>query len=157
MDVTGVAAGAIVGAIAGDAYDKTKDKLDNITGNDLPEHGPVELQIIMHLVSEVHKAWMEDRNKFCPPKMTPIALSQVGYGRGYEYKRRNYKHVSMLCASAMNLDVSTPIGTITFAMNKGWNAFDMPDDSVVYISSGGPNAASAVLYYGDDSLDIAGV
>lgn len=156
IDLAAVAGGAIIGGVASDLYDKTKDKAADLTGNNTPEHGPVEMQIIMHLVSEIHKAWFEDRNKFCPAKMMPIALATLGAGRDYEYKRRNYKHVSLLLGAATSLDVVTPIGTITFAMNKGWNPFDMPDDSIVRITGAGPTTMSAYLYYGDDSIDMPG-
>lgn len=152
MDPTSIAVGAAAGAAIGDVYEKVKDTAKGATGNDIPEHGPIELHMLVDLVADIHKAIKEVRDSKSPPTMKTVILSVAN---PYELKRNGYNHVSILCSSAFTVNVETVIGNISFALNTGWNAFDLPDNTMVSLPTG--NALQVVIRWGEDSLDIAGV
>lgn len=151
MDPTSLAVGAAAGAVIGDVYETTKDAAQGIAGMPNVEHGPIELQLLVELVAEIHKAVLDVQRASRPDEK----IVQLSTGQPYELKRHNYKHVSMLCQAATSISLMTKIGSITYALNAGWNAFDHPDNSMVTLTSGGPT--NVIIHWGEDSLDIPGV
>lgn len=147
-----MAVGAVTGAVAGDIYEHVKDSAGDIAGVNKPEHGPIELHMLVDLVAEIHKIIRDANQVYGPAVMRKAYLTT---GNPYTLYRNGYKHVSMLATSSMTINVQTEIGQIAFAINAGWNAFDLPDNVQLTLSSGGPN--NVILRWGDDSLDIAGV
>lgn len=154
MDVVSLAAGALIGGVADDVYDKVKDKAGEVTKGELPEHGPIELHMLVDLVAGIEKVIREARLENCAPKYRKVVLSQSA---PFELKRNGYRHVSLLTTTAFTANCMTEIGTVAFSMTAGWNAFDLPESTMVTINTGGPTIQSVILYHGDDSLDIAGV
>lgn len=156
--IPGMAAGAIIGSVATEAFEKVRDKATEQVQGKAPQHDGIESEILVHLVSNIEKIIREAKESNCPPDMRTIQLQNITLnGMGTQIKRRGYKHVSLLCAAAVNLSVVTAIGTIAFAMTVGWNPFDLPDGVTVYIASGGANYQNVIVYWGDDMLDMSGV
>lgn len=152
-----IAAGAVVGGMAGEAYQHAKDKAAEVAGQPQIEHGPVELGLMLEVMSNIEKLLHEAKAQACPPLMVPFLFPNANtyIGNGRRLDRRGYKHVSLLTSAAFTAIVRTPVGNISFNLSTGWNAFDMPDGVEVWAQ--GANDVKVELYYGDDSLDIPGV
>lgn len=149
--IAGVALGAAAGAVVEDIYEKSKEVAQGISGSPSVEHGPIELRLLVELLAEIHKAVIEVRNQSRPDYRS----IQLSTGQPYELKRRNFNHVSILLAAATTVVVNTALGDISFNLNVGWNAFDMPDNVSVRLSAGGPT--NVIIRWGEDSIDIPGV
>ena len=153
-----VAAGAAIGAVVSDAYDKAKDRAAGAAGTPTVDHGPVELHMLVDMVSRIEEAIHAARAAVCPPEFKVELIPGNGGAvvvDGLRYERRGYKHVSLLAAATFTLVVQSPIGPINFTMNAGWNACDFPDHVTLWNTSANP--IKVVLYRGDDTIDITGV
>lgn len=160
IDPASVAGGAIIGAIASDAYDKAKDAAT-------PEavvHDGVETAIIMELVAELHEYTKRVEAQRCKPQFVKVPLpvsptpgaDQPNIPGVYTVKRLGYNHVSLWTTTAsLKVAVHSDVGPAVFTMNVGWNAFDVPEGALVWLDSG--TATTVILYYGESSLDITGV
>lgn len=156
IDPVQLIAGGIAGAMVNDAYEKTKEKGKEVAqGGELPDHGPIEMQMIVDILSRLEMDWREAKNNNCPPLFRVVRINGTGF-TPYEIKRGGYKHMSILSSAAFTLSVQTEIGEIDFAINNGWNAFDMPNNALVNIKTG-TAPSSFIIFYGDDALDIPGV
>lgn len=152
MDPTSLAAGAAAGAIVGDLYENVKEAAGNHTGMATPDHGPIELHMLVDIVARIEKAILEAKEQVAPPVMSVAHLTT---GNPYILKRRGYKHVSVLCTASVTVNVQTQIGMVAFALAAGWNALDLPDNVELLLPTGGPT--NVIIRWGEDSLDIAGV
>lgn len=152
MDPTSLAAGAAAGAVIGDIYEKAKDQAKGIAGVDMPDHGPIELHMLVDLLADIHKIIKEAAATTTPSMYKTVQISNTV---AYEFNRNGYKHVSILASAAFTVTAYTVIGPVNFALGIGWNAFDIPDKTVLYLQSVG--TVNVVFRWGEDSLDIPGV
>lgn len=158
MDYGAIAAGAIAGGIATEAWEKVEQEAKARLQGQTPEHGPVEMQMLVEIAANIEKSIKEAKKELCPPAFRTVILGNAASGIQYTLKRGGYAHVSLLAAASVTLTIRTAIGTINFNMNAGWNAFDFPDGVDILISgTGAAQQQTVILYFGDQSLDIAGV
>lgn len=163
IDPGSIAAGAVIGGIATDALEKAKHKAADVTGNPTIQHGTIEDQMLVEMVSRIEHALRKEKDAHCDPKWMEAYIFNAQQNSGMQplqYKRFGYKHVSLATPSAFTLVVGFPIGPISFAMNAGLNACDFPDNLLMWATAAGPGPNGAwpvMFYYGDDQLDIPGV
>ena len=162
VDPLSVGAGALVGAVASDAYSDIKERAKAASGSpDAIDAHLAQLQMIAHTISLVEKYLREDHNAACMPEDERVvslpAASSASYPSqaGYTLRRRGYKHISVLCLATTTVVVKTQIGVVNFSLAAGWNALDLPDNVVLWAQGATP--VNIIVRWGDTSLDIAGV
>lgn len=156
-----VAAGAVIGGVASDLYDKSKDKAAEVAGTDHPEHGPIELEMLVTMVADIRRDVQESLARQCKPKFETVWLTYSTTGlTPLRLHREDYDHVSLFTVQAFTVDCVTNVGVGKFAMSVGWNPLDMPDDTDIMVDGAPPgseNGLRVILYKGNKSLDIEGV
>lgn len=159
MDAGQIIAGGVIGAAAAEAYHEGKERATNaIRGGGVPEHGPIEMHMMVDILSKIEKYILEAKDKVAEPVFAPkqLVANTFPESNWYQIKKGLWKHISILVAAAITVAVITDIGEIDFSLTVGWNAFDMPPGSLVAIKTG-TAPAMVIFYYGEDALDIPGV
>lgn len=155
-----IIAGGVIGAAAAEAYHEGKEKAaEFVRGGGLPEHGPIEMHMMVDLLSRIEKMILEAKNNIAEPVFVvkQLTLNSAPESTWYQIKRGLWKHVSVMVNAAITVAVITDIGEVDFSLSVGWNAFDMPPGSLVAIKTGSSNPLNVIFYYGEDALDIPGV
>lgn len=154
-----IIAGGVIGAAAAEAYHEGKEKATSaLRGGGLPEHGPIEMHMMVDILSKIEKWILEAKNNIAEPVFVvkQLTANTVPENNWYQIKKGLWKHISILVGAAITVAVITDIGEIDFSLTVGWNAFDMPPGSIVAIKTG-TAPANVIFYYGEDALDIPGV
>lgn len=156
IDPLSVGAGAVLGAVAADAYEDVKEKVSVEGGVD---HHLMQLRMIAESISLIEKYVREAnlRNVLQIDERV-VALPPNGAAflpAAYTLQRRGFKHVSVLAKSAISISVGTAIGLVTFALVAGWNALDLPDHADIWAVSVTP--VNVIIHWGDEALSIPGV
>ena len=159
MEPVSTIVGAALGGAGADVYQAAKQKAQEQTGTNLPEHGPIEMHLMVELLSEALIVLKDIRGATCPDRGKVVAFCQPAYGNEYILTRNGYSHVSVLCAQALQISVATAVGTVTFNLNAGWNPLELPDSSRVTLAANGTNPQTASVYirWGSSAIDMEGV
>lgn len=147
-------AGAVGGAVVGDAYGKAKDAISEVTTNN--SHGdlsPAE-QMMVHLLSRIEIAVRKRAEELAPDVTQPIILTNTST---IDFNRRGYKHCWMLCSSSFKLDYFTQAGRITYTTAVGWNYFDLPMKTQMQIDPTDVAVAEVILYFSNDDHSLPGL
>lgn len=150
-----VLASTALSNVANKGFEHSRDRMMDAVHGEQPDHGPVELELLVHLVANIEKAIHEARDETCPPVFRTKSVPADGQGTPYELKRGKYKHVSICVSANTQLFVQTDIGKLAFNVNKGFSPFDFPDGSRVTVN--GANSATVIFYFGDETNTMAAV
>lgn len=160
IDPLSVGAGALVGAVAADAYGDLKEKAHEMADSEQGvDHHLMQLRMIAESISMIEKYIREaNLHNILQSDERVVTLPPNGAAflpAGYVLHRRGFKHVSALAAAAISVQVQTAIGLVTFALTSGWNALDLPDQAELRVV--GAASVNIIIHWGDEALSIPGV
>jgi len=125
--------GALAGAALNDAYEHVKAE---VTGEQVIDHNLVVNHAILHLLDKLVTETMRAASPLnLEDKYYTVHLSSTN---PYFVATRRAKHLSLWTATAVSVDVISPVGTTTIALQVGWNPLDFVDGTALKLHTGGP-------------------